>query len=92
MKNKENIYLYQNIVKKQGSFTVWKTSQFWENWFQIEILKNSTTFNNKDEFYLDILLNISTIMYNLNIELKFTLTCLVEKIAQKVIKNVFFIN
>lgn len=92
--NKESHYIYQEIANKKGSFPIWKNNNFWMKWFELEIKENidNSKFTNKEDFYFTILIELSTNMYNLNIECKFILGCICDYIAEKFIKDVFIIS
>ena len=90
MLKKENYFIYQEVQKKHGSFNVWMNHDFWMRWFELEIeekTKSKTHIpHNKEELYFTILLELSSTMSNLNIDIKTIIICILEKIGNSVIK------
>ncbi len=87
--NKEAFYIYQEIIKKQGAFSIWMNDEFWIRWFNLDLMEKGKIFeeSQKEEIYFMIILEISAIMNNLNIDIKTIVYCLIEKIALKFIVN-----
>jgi hypothetical protein len=85
---KASWYLYQEFAKKTGSFAIWKNPLFWEKWFEIESKEVNNSYSNKEDYYFFLLISIATNMQQLNIELPFVISCVVEKVGKKYLKNV----
>ena len=82
--------MFQEICKKQGSFSLWKNVAFWLKWFELDLKEqlDKNKFKDNEEYYFNLLIVISSLMQQLNIELKFILQCIFENISHKYIKNV----
>ncbi len=77
--------MYQELIKK-GGFSIWSDYEFWFKWFENDIKDITEIVSNQEDFYFSKLLNISSKMQKLNIEIKTLIFC-IEKIANQYIKS-----
>jgi hypothetical protein len=91
LKNRETYYLFQELCKKKP-FEIWTNEEFWMSWFLNEIYEREKEKqnefyikNNKEDLYFIILIEMGTIMNDLNIDLKTVMLCIIEKIAVRYI-------
>lgn len=79
--------MYQEVCKKQNLFNCWQNEEFWTYWFNCEIKGKVNTFQDWEEFYFTILIEISSKMKDLNISFTIIHFCLIEKIAESFLAN-----
>lgn len=60
--------------------------EFWKHWFEAELANKKNLTMNMEDFYFTILLEMSSMMKDLNIDIKIIIYCLVETIAADVIR------
>jgi hypothetical protein len=78
--------MYQEVIKK-GGFSVWSDYEFWKKWFEFEIKSIPEYYNDIEDFYFSVFLQIANKMQSLCVELKTIIYCIVEKIALHYIRN-----
>ncbi len=90
-KHSLNYYIYQEFSKRQGSFSMWLEFDFWKFWVENDITNEyyDAKKENIEEFYFKIILLCSTTMLDLNVDFKFIISNLLQKIAITYIKNVY---
>lgn len=97
---KERHYMFEYFASKTP-FEIWINVDFWMNWMSIEANdRDPSLFNSDDsdninytidpltnEDYFTKLLEIATVMNDLNISLQFQLLCLIEKLGRNYIQG-----
>ena len=89
-KNNETYLILNEVIKKQGSFPIWMTEDFWKYWFDVQIEETDNAFSEIDDFHFNIILSLASTMHDLHIENKFIIKCLYEDIGKSYINDVIF--
>lgn len=87
--NNKQKYLYQEIIKQNGTFNIWKEQGFWEKWFEIDIIEVENNNSDDDTFYFNILIALSKLMIDLKIELLIISDC-INNISKSRLKDVSY--
>jgi hypothetical protein len=84
-------FLYQELIKK-GTFSVWSDYEFWLMWFEDDLESRPNTLPKVEDHYFSLLLHISNIMRDLNIDLVTILYFIIDKIGHAYIKDCYLLN
>ena len=80
---KANTFLFNEIIKRSGKFPAWQNYNFWIRWFELDVKDQGATLSNLNDVYFNTLLSMSKSMYDLKIDFKFILSCIIDTIAKK---------
>ena len=81
--NHKNIFLFE-MFNHQSPFDIWLNNDFWEFYLNEEMKKFENP--NEDDYFM-IILEIGTIMNDLNINARYQITILIDFICEKYIGN-----
>jgi hypothetical protein len=91
-KTKSLYFIFQEITRRKGTFEIWRSEEFWTEWFENEIEENNNTFTEIQDFYFNNLLALTSKMNELKIDKEFIARCIVDNIAKKYIADVNYFN
>jgi hypothetical protein len=89
-KNKSLYFIFQEITRRKGTFEIWRSEDFWKEWFESCLVENTNNFTEIQDFYFNNLLSLSSKMNELKIDKDFIVRCIIENIAKKYITDVIF--
>lgn len=87
-KNNETYFILQEVIKKQGSFPIWMSEDFWKFWFDEQTEETPNNFKEVDDFYFNVILSLASIMHDLRIDSKFIVKSLHDNIGKDYINDV----
>jgi hypothetical protein len=80
------------LLKKGGTFSVWNDYGFWLNWFADDLKSQPNSMTNVEDHYFSLLLHMSSIMKDLNIDLVTILYFIIDKIGHAYVKDCYLLN